>query len=313
MPYEFKNQFIKNAHQFGKNSYGRYLAGIFIILSFYIIGGVLATAPLISNLKKNGYSEDFIRSNKNIIFDSDAVDYDINTITFLQFSIFMVTFIAILIVIKIHQRRFLTFITSENKFKWNYFFFAILLWGVFNLLVFLNIYFFERENLMLNFRNPDFFYMIPILLFCIPIQTFVEEFLYRSYLLQGLSYVFKNSLPAIIISAGLFSLSHASNPEIKAFGFEVMLLFYFIFGFALGYLTLLTNGIEVSWGIHLIHNLLSGMLITSENSVLKTNALFITLAQNAWSELIFVTAGLAFFTLILANKFKLSISWDVFK
>jgi membrane protease YdiL (CAAX protease family) len=313
MSYEFKNLFIKNAHQFGKNSFGRYLMGIFIILSFYIAGGVIATAPLISNLKKNGYSEDFIRSNKNIIFDSDAVDYDINTITLLQFFIFIVTFLAILIVIKIHQRRLLSFITSENKFRWNYFFFATYIWGVFNLLVFLNSYLFERENLILNFRNPDFFYMIPILLVCIPIQTFVEEFVYRSYLLQGLSYVFKNSLPAIIISAALFSLSHASNPEIKAFGFEVMLLFYFIFGLTLGYLTILTKGIEVSWGIHMIHNLLSGILITSENSVLKTNALFITLVQNAWSELIFVTAGLAFFILILINKFKLSISFDDFK
>jgi len=261
MPYEFKNPFIKNAHQSGKNSFGKYFLGIFIILSFYILGGVLATAPLISNLKKNGYSEDFIRSNKNIIFDSDAVDYDINTISLLQFSIFIVTFIAILIVIKIHQRRFLSFVTSENKFRWNYFFFAILIWGVFNLLVFLNSYLFERENLILNFRNPDFFYMIPILIVCIPIQTFVEEFVFRSYLLQGLSHVFKNSLPAIIISAALFSLSHASNPEIKAFGFEVMLLFYFIFGLTLGYLTILTKGIEVSWGIHLIHNLLSGIFM----------------------------------------------------
>jgi hypothetical protein len=92
-----------------------------------------------------------------------------------------------------------------------------------------------------------------------------------------------------------------------------MLLFYFVFGFALNILVLLTEGIEITWGLHFIHNFLSGLLITSENSVLKTNALLLSKAQNAWAELIFVTAGLSFFILLLVNKFKIKFDSSVFK
>lgn len=155
--------------------------------------------------------------------------------------------------------------------------------------------------------------MVPLLFLFVPIQTFVEEFVYRSYLLHFFKKIFKNGIPAVLISSLLFSLSHASNPEIKAFGFKVMLLFYFIFGLGLCIITSLTEGIEAAWAIHLIHNLLSGIFVTSENSVLKTPALFISRAQNAWSELFFVFICLSFIILYLMNKFKLRLDSNIFK
>ncbi|MCX8080002.1 MAG: CPBP family intramembrane metalloprotease [Bacteroidia bacterium] len=313
MDYEFHNRFIARASQSGRNNFSLFILGLFIIVLFYLIGGLIATMPLISSLHKNGFTNEIIQKNKQILFDSEATDLSVNFIMFLQFLIFIITLPGIFLAILLHKRKFMSFISHSAKFRWNFFCNSIMIWGIFNILIFLNSLFFENENLIPNFKTPDFFYMLPVLFVCVPIQTFVEEFLFRSYLIQGITFLTKNSIPAIIISALLFSISHASNPEIKAFGFEVMLLFYFIFGLGLGFITVITEGLEMAWGIHLIHNLLSGILITSENSVLKTNALFVTVAQNAWSELIFVTAGLSFFSLIIINKFKLSISYYVFK
>jgi len=311
--HSFQNSFLQNGISQGRNTPLIYFAGIVLILVFYILGGLIVTIPLTQSLIKNGYTMNEIRDNKNLLFDPNAVDYSVNFIMSMQFMIFVFTVLGIFLAILLHKRKWISFISGSGKFRWKYFVFAVLVWGMFNLLVFLNSFIFERENLIWNFQGKDFFIMIPLMLFFLPVQTFVEEFVFRSYLIQGLTPIFRNAWPSVIISAVLFSLSHASNPEIKAFGFETMLLFYFVFGFALNILALLTEGIEITWGLHFIHNFLSGLLITSENSVLKTNALLISKAQNAWAELIFVTAGLSFFILLLVNKFKIKFDSSVFK
>jgi hypothetical protein len=71
-----------------------------------------------------------------------------------------------------------------------------------------------------------------------------------------------------------------------------MLPYYALFGFFLGLLTLLDEGLELALGIHCANNLFSSLLITSPNGVLKTDAIFVVDTENPAAELL-VWLGMA--------------------
>ncbi len=137
-----------------------------------------------------------------------------------------------------------------------------------------------------------------------PIQTGLEEVVFRGYLLQGLALVFKNGIVPLIICSLLFGLAHMSNPEVQRFGWGIMLPYYVCFAFFMGAITLLDEGLELAFGIHFANNLISSLLISSPNSVIKTYSFFEAKSENPHLEILVWLVMAAITWLIFTKKFK---------
>jgi hypothetical protein len=138
-----------------------------------------------------------------------------------------------------------------------------------------------------------------LLLICIlllPIQTSLEEFLFRGYLNQGLFLLFKNKIPALIICSVLFSLVHSMNPEIEKFGFWTMQIYYIGAGLLLGILVIMDEGLELALGVHAATNIFAALMVSYEGGVLQTDSLFKTLELNVWlANIVFIVFAVIFY------------------
>jgi membrane protease YdiL (CAAX protease family) len=124
--------------------------------------------------------------------------------------------------------------------------------------------------------------------------------------MQGLAQVTKSGIVPLIITSLLFSLLHMDNPEAKSFGWGIMFPYYALFGFFLGALTLLDEGLELALGIHCANNLISSLLVTTPSGVLKTDAIFIATNENPQADFIMwlIIASLSFIIFWLKYRWK---------
>jgi uncharacterized protein len=74
--------------------------------------------------------------------------------------------------------------------------------------------------------------------------------------------------------AVLFGLLHGVNPEIEAFGFRTMMVYYIGMGLFLGWITLKSAGLELAIGLHIANNLYASLMITFPESAIPSPALF---------------------------------------
>ena len=142
-----------------------------------------------------------------------------------------------------------------------------------------------------------------------PIQTGLEEVIFRGYLIQGLSQIFKNGIIPLIITSLLFGLAHMSNPEVRAYGWPVMLTYFVGFALFMGALTLLDEGLELAFGIHFANNIISSVMINEPNSVIKTYSIFEAKTSNPYAEIV-LWFCLAFITFAV---FWMKYRWTNFK
>lgn len=108
----------------------------------------------------------------------------------------------------------------------------------------------------------------------IPLQTTCEEYGFRGYLAQGIGSWMRNRWAVLIITSVAFGRCTAPNPEVKEYGYGIMMAQYITMGLILGVVTLLDDGIEVAMGIHAANNIFASVLLTFKGSVLPTAALF---------------------------------------
>ena len=134
----------------------------------------------------------------------------------------------------------------------------------------------------------------------IPIQTTIEELLFRGYLLQGLKNKLGSNKHAVILAGIVFGLIHYGNPEIEAIGNHV-LLYYVASGVFLGCLALFDNGLELSIGYHAANNIFTALVVSNNWQVFQTDALFIDHAppELSWWALIVFIVLISFIALYL--------------
>jgi hypothetical protein len=181
-------------------------------------------------------------------------------------------------------------------------------------------YFADPTGVTIQFDPVKFVILAFISVALIPVQTATEEIIFRGYLLQGISQttwrvpwplrivmgnnnpdllqnmdryyagisekIFRNGIVPLIITSFLFGWLHMSNPEARAHGWMVMLPYYASFALFLGAITLIDEGLELAIGVHCANNLISGLLVTSPNTVLKTDAIFVVANENPGGELL---------------------------
>jgi membrane protease YdiL (CAAX protease family) len=119
-----------------------------------------------------------------------------------------------------------------------------------------------------------------------PLQVGFEELIFRGYLVQGMALAFRNGLVPVLITSLLFGLAHLGNPEVQKHGWSILLPYYCMNALFLGLITLLDEGLELALGMHLANNMVSGLLVTTPNSVIQPYTVFRVPAENPQTEIV---------------------------
>ncbi len=310
-PFPFNNLFLLKGYVTGKNEFWQYLLGIVVAFAGYLIFQLIMMIPLLSAAMNNGITMNEIAENPNILFNPEKIGIDKNLLLALMMGMFVFTLLFLWLAIKFIQKKPLSsIITGYENIRWKRYFFSFGVWGILIVVLTIASYLISPQDIEIRFNASNFIVLLFVSVIFIPIQTATEELIFRGYLMQGFSLVFKNGIVPLIITSVLFGLMHASNPEAKAHGLLIMMPYYIFFGAFLGILTLLDEGAELAMGIHCANNLLSSLLVCSKNSVLQTDAIFYSSAENPGGEFLvwLIMAAICFF--ILFKKYKLS-NWKL--
>lgn len=216
--------------------------------------------------------------------------------------------ILILMVVFVHQRSFLSLTTARPKIDFSRIFFSAFLIIGLTVALFAVSYYLAPDEIVWNFNPGKFLLLFVVSLVLFPFQIGYEEYLFRGYLMQQIGILFKNRWFPLILTSILFGILHSANPEVAEMGYVTM-VFYIGFGFLMGVMTLMDDGLELALGFHLGNNLMAALLVTSDWSALQTDALFKYTAENASPgavQEILLSVGLTFpiILFVLAKKYK---------
>ena len=119
-----------------------------------------------------------------------------------------------------------------------------------------------------------------VVLLLVPLQAATEELLFRTTL--GRLFI-RNEQPKNIwkilgislISGAVFLIPHLTNPEVAAYGMVEAFFSYFLVGFTLMLISLLTGSFEGAVIVHVINNIYAFMIVTGEVSAASFPAFFV--------------------------------------
>lgn len=303
----FNNLFLNSAAVHGFNYWWMYVAGICATFFGYFLFQIIIQFPLVAIAIEKGFSLTDLQEKPTLIFDPAVIGVDKNILLAMLLGMFVFALIGLYIVVKrVHKKVFLSIITAYSRLRYKRFFTAFGIWATLLILSVTGAYFIDPSDVVVQFEPQRFAVLVLVSVLLMPIQTSTEEIVFRGYLMQGLALAFKNGIVPLLITSLLFGLMHMENPEAKTYGWGIMLPYYSLFGFFLGFITLLDEGLELAMGIHCANNLISSLLITSPNGVLKTDAIFSVNGENPGAELILwaIMASVSFTIFWLIYRWK---------
>ena len=192
----------------------------------------------------------------------------------MNLSIFIFLLSILFMMVRVlHNRNILTLTTSRDTVDFKRIFFSFFLVVLSTIIVFIITYFIDNSTIVWNFNPLKFaiLFLISSLLF--PFQIGFEEYLFRGYLMQQIGIIVKNKWFPLVFTSVIFGLFHSANPEVAQLGYGVM-VFYIGTGLLLGIMTLMDEGLELALGFHLGNNMMAALLITSDYSAIRTDAVF---------------------------------------
>lgn len=265
--------FIQQAYK-GANNWGTYV-GSFVL--FFIGWQIIGMLPLIIvAFYYAGSLENFAEAGKDNFMN---IGIDSNLFLLLMIFSFFVGLATLFFCVKyIHKRKIKTVITSRKKIDWKRVFFSFSWWFGITAFLFLIDYFLFPEQYTWNFKLVPFTILCLISFLLLPIQTSMEEVLFRGYLMQGFGIWFKRPWIALVITSIIFGLLHSANPEVQKLGMITM-VYYIGTGLVLGIMTLLDDGMELALGFHAANNIASAIFVTTSWSALQTDALFVNTSE----------------------------------
>ena len=238
-----------------------YILGSFILILFSTIGQI----PLL-----------FFVDYDSVTVDTTSVDL-LNTIpSNLRLFLLMISFVAVLpgiwlVVKKLHDIPLMSILTGRKNIDYNRILFSFCLWGAIISLIVITEYLISPDNYEINFKLKEFLILLIIAVCLIPIQTSVEEIVFRGYLMQGFGHWFNSRFMALFMSCSVFGILHIANPEVAQLGYGFIFV-YFIGSFILGITVLMDDGLELVLGFHAANNIFIALLLTSDWTVLQTES-----------------------------------------
>ena len=292
--------YIQQAFKGNNEWYHWVLTIVLVFIGWQIIGAI----PLI--MAAAAYSENLTEFAKAAEDNFMSLGINKNLFLFLMLFMFAVGLVFLLIGIKyVHKRAINSIVTSRRKIDWKRFWFGFLSWGTLVVILsFLGILL-APEDYTFNFNAKPFFILVTISVLIIPLQTSLEELLFRGYFMQGIGVLAKNRWIPLIITSVCFGLLHGANPEVEKLGYITM-VFYIGTGFFYGVTTLMDEGTEIALGLHAANNMLAAFLITTDWMVFQTDALFVDTSEPSvtWEMFVPVLVLYPLMLLLFAKKYK---------
>ena len=257
--------FIQNALKV-KNNIWRYALGIFIIFIFTQIGSIPFIIAIFNKVGLEG-AANLDPSKMMTILENSNLTFFYTLLTF------FVGFIGFLIVIKyLHNQSFLSITTSRKTIDYKRILTSFTAISTILVLNILFSFFISPDDYILQFNLNDFLILLLIAVIFIPVQTSLEEYVFRGYLMQGLGVMFNNKWLPLILTSFSFGFLHFYNPEIMKLG-SILLVHYVATGLFLGILTLMDDGMELALGFHAGNNLLIALIVTADWTVFQTTSI----------------------------------------
>jgi len=215
-----------------------------------------------------------------------------------------------LVVKKLHDLPIMSVLSSRKKIDLERVLYSFMIWGtVVSAFVFLE-YSLNPENYVFNFKFKEFLILAVIAILFIPIQTSVEEIVFRGYLMQGFGHWLNSRFMALFLTSTVFGSLHLANPEITALGYEFVIL-YITVGFVLGIMTLMDDGLELALGFHAANNLIAALLLTADWTVFQTESILIDISEPSLGIIDWISPFIVF--PILLALFARKYSWTNWK
>ena len=259
--------YIEQAYK-GLSDSWRYIIGIFGVL---IVWQIIAAIPLLAALAiKDGGMSAMLSGDISAM--SDVLGS--NTFLFFMLLTFVIALISIFVFAKfLHKQSLTALTTARKKIDWKRFSFAFILWALISVIfIFLDIYL-SPEDYEFNFNLVPFLTLAVVAILMIPLQTSMEEYFMRGYMMQGLGLMAKNRWFPLMFTSLLFGLLHVMNPEVEKLGYGI-LIFYIGTGFFLGIITLMDEGLELALGFHAANNLTAALLVTADWTAFQTDSMY---------------------------------------
>lgn len=277
----------------------RYALGVFtVFIGWQVIGAIPLVAALL--LKSDSLS---VLAGGDLGVLSNILGS--NTFLFFMLLTFVIGIICLFGYTKlVHKQRIKHLTTSRKRVDWKRILFAFAIWTfISTLFIVIDIYM-SPDDYELNFKLGPFLILAIISVIMIPIQTSMEEYYIRGYMMQGLGIMAKNRWFPLVITSTLFGLMHILNPEVAKLGYGI-LIFYIGTGFFLGILILMDEGLELALGFHAANNLTAALLVTADWTAFQTDSVFRDVSDPAlgWDVLIPVFVIYPILLLIFSKKY----------
>lgn len=290
--------FIEQAYKAKNTGFLWYLLGSFIVGVAATIGQVPWTLAV---LFKAGPS---VLTNPDQSALMQVLDSNLNL--FLLLLTFVFGAAAFYFVIRlIHRQKLMEVTTTRKKLDWGRVFFSFGLLAVFSIGSLFIDYLMSPEDYVLNFKLGPFLILCVIAIVMLPIQTSLEEYLFRGYLMQGFGLLAKNRWFPLMMTSLIFGGLHMANPEVAKLGY-ILSISYIGIALLLGIMTLMDEGMELALGFHAANNMIIALLVTTDWSALQSNAVLKNIAEPEVGIEVFFPLLVVYpiFLTILAYRYK---------
>ncbi|MGJ8592330.1 MAG: CPBP family intramembrane glutamic endopeptidase [Aquaticitalea sp.] len=250
-----------------KNDFWRYLVGSLILFLAASIGQIPLIGVVFYKAMQDGM---------NLTAIDEQTMYTIlesNLFLFLMLISFVAGMIGLYFVVKyLHNQTWVSVTTARKKIDWKRIWFAFFFWGILSSGLVILDYYMSPEDYVLNFQWERFAILAVIAICLIPIQTSLEEYIFRGYLMQGFGMLAKNKWFPLLMTSVIFGGLHLFNPEVKMLGYSIM-VYYIGTGLFLGIMTLMDEGMELALGFHAANNLFTALLVTADWTAFQTHSI----------------------------------------
>lgn len=284
-----------------KNKFWKYLLGLLIIAGATFLGQMPMLVAILFETAFKGKSYPTTDAELLHFFEP-------NLNLFLLLFSYVVALGGVYFVVRfLHHQTFKSIITGRKQIDWQRVLFSFLLWSLFTVVSTLVTYYLNPSDFEINFQLVPFLILLVIATLLIPIQTTVEELVFRGYLMQGFANLAQNKWLPLLATSVIFGLLHLSNPEVSKLG-NIIMVYYIGTGLLLAVMTLMDDGMELALGFHAANNLVGALLITSDWSAFQTYSIFKDVSEpEAGFDIIFpVIVIYPLILLIFGYKYKWS-------
>jgi membrane protease YdiL (CAAX protease family) len=287
------NQFLTAPGKETKTS--TYIAAlVFIVIGTFVSGGLVLQAYVVATGK----------SSSNIATASTS--FSNNEWLLLNLLPFLFGFMwSVFVAKQFFKRPFLSFLTVRKSFDFQRFGVGFLTWMLVLLLLLGLQYATDPTSLSWNALNGDFAWLVVITFLLVPIQTGLEEVVFRGFFFQLLGKFTAKGLLVVVINGLVFGALHLRNPEVHTLGW-VAIAFYVFSGVFTSVITLMDDGLELSWGFHFANNLFGMLFVTNSDNVFQTDALLqsTTNEHGNWTLLFLTMCLYPVLVVVFAKRYR---------